>query len=280
MKNLKFTLSPGDIEALNDAIQKQGSLSELALVFSLLEIQDRSVNITMCDEEEEFELDELLKDLNLDPADNVSSPFDEDDWEKPKNTVEFIQDFDLDVDFNDLSEKADREIELDPKVKMMTPEPALEPALEPAPEPALEPDTKKVSHGWDARVPRFTPEVKPALEPALEPDFKPQINVIPEVHKSGGFNPTPNEEPTVAPSNVPDKPTPAPAMPKRFEPDFDKDEVCGGCGGFLAINHHTDVNMNCDCGADPYTPEENANPEPTPASKPSGWNANTWHTGM
>jgi hypothetical protein len=98
--------------------------------------------------------------------------------------------------------------------------------------PVGNPEPVKVvaSHGWDERVPR----------------------------------PAPMEQPE--PSNVPDKPTPAPSKHSgKVEPDFDHDERCLDCGGFTDNNPHSDTTMNCDCPAD------KPDPEPEPAPTKGGW---------
>jgi hypothetical protein len=254
MRNIQLTLSTEDLEVINDALVERGECQELIGVFSLLESQGKPVNLQVSEDELEVDLSDLsglLDDLDLVPT-----------GEKP-----FVEGIDAEV--------------VEPqKIMVQDSTPVaivIEP--EPEPEPVVEVKPNKVIAGWDTRVPR--PTIDPAIlaqqeaerlakeavkNPAPQPEIKPE--------RKSGFNPVPNDgpgkvedaqpetaapkslksgEPEVAPSNVPDKPTPPPPAPPKREPNFDDDEACQGCGGFLSSNPHSDPNMNCDCGADPYT---------------------------
>lgn len=70
MKDLRFTLTPADLEVIGDSLQKNGT-QELLLVFSLLESQGKDIVISTSTEkppEVVHEMGELIRDLGLEPV--------------------------------------------------------------------------------------------------------------------------------------------------------------------------------------------------------------------
>lgn len=260
MENLSFTLNPIDIEKISDALTEMDDTMELVTIFSLLEMQDKSIKITVIEDTEEvFELSELLEDLGLESnkvCGGNCTCHDDDD-----------EDDDINFDEENPSDYVvTAKVEVDPKIKMMQhdenvatlyqdPNPIATPIVEDDDDflteydvqadsetKVEEPDKREV-YGWDSRIPPLSPDL-------TKPEVVDSINET-----------LANEPPT------PINPVP---KPKQEEPDLDRDDVCPHCGGFTINNPHSDPKMNCDCV------EEAPKPKPTPA--PKAWNTNVWST--
>ena len=281
MNDIKMKLTPADLEVIGDALTGYGADKRLIMKFSFLETIGGVVSMT-CDESEDTPAkQEVVTGIQVRPIE-IDSKILMMGVPSPEQVVEKTP----------VNDGPLMEIEIGAKrVVDDGPVMELEIGVKSDPDPIdrdnIGPKSGNTADtGWDSRIPRptkmesLTPMDATPTPVVVEdtPCQLTEVNVEPTPEMMAEANklaeemvqdeyPHPIRNRRTLPRNPNGKPE------KVVEPDFDTSESCGECGGFLSVNPHSDVKMNCSCGKDPYTikAEPTPEPQPEPAQHGAAW---------